>query len=63
MPRPFKIVLLIILIGHAFGYPQNVLPNPKNDSTYVIAHRGAQNGIQTDQPEALTKFIPSLENQ
>lgn len=46
-------------MGHAFGYPQNVLPNPKNGSNYVIAH----NGIQTDQPEALIKFIPSIENQ
>lgn len=50
-------------MGHAFGYPQNVLPNPKNGSNYVIAHKGAHNGIQTDQHEALIKFIPSIENQ
>ncbi|WP_178347040.1 hypothetical protein [Arenibacter palladensis] len=55
--------MLIVLLGPAYGYPQTGLPNPKNGSTYVIAHRGAHNGIQTDQPEALIKFISSMENE
>ncbi|SMG27412.1 hypothetical protein [Arenibacter troitsensis] len=62
MQRPFKIVLFIVLMGHAYGYPQNGLPNPKNGNTYVIAHKGAHNGIQTDQPKALIKFISSMDH-
>ncbi|RAJ05814.1 glycerophosphodiester phosphodiesterase [Arenibacter echinorum] len=45
MRRLFKIVSLVWLLGLGHGYTQNGLPKPKNGSTYVIAHRGAHNGI------------------
>lgn len=57
MQRPFKIVLFIVLMGHAYGYPQNGLPNPKNGNTYVIAHRGAHNGIPENSLAAYQKAI------
>ena len=30
---------------------------PKNGDTYVIAHRCAHNGIQTDNPQELIRFL------
>ena len=57
MPRPFLIVLYIVLLGHAYGYPQNGLPKPKNGNTYVIAHRGAHNGIPENSLAAYQKAI------
>lgn len=57
MPRPFIIMLYIVLLGHAYGYPQNGLPKPKNGNTYVIAHRGAHNGIPENSLAAYQKAI------
>tara|TARA_R100001369_G_scaffold92816_2_gene140107 strand:+ start:1384 stop:2211 length:828 start_codon:yes stop_codon:yes gene_type:complete len=57
MHRPFITIMLIVLLGPAYGYPQTGLPNPKNGSTYVIAHRGAHNGIPENSLSAYQKAI------
>jgi len=44
-------------MSHSYGYPQNGLPKPKNGSTFVIAHRGAHNGIPENSLAAYKKAI------
>jgi len=53
----FKIVMFFILISHGISYAQYGLTDPKNGTTYVIAHRGAHNGIPENSLVAYQKAI------
>jgi glycerophosphoryl diester phosphodiesterase len=57
MKSRLKIVLLTILLGLGNSYAQYSLPKPKNGITYVIAHRGAHNGIPENSLAAYQKAI------
>ena len=57
MKSRLKIVLLTILLSLGKSYAQNGLPKPKNGNTYVIAHRGAHNGIPENSLAAYQEAI------
>jgi len=57
MRKYAAIALFFILLSFSGGYAQQVLPNPKNGNTYVIAHRGEHNGIPENSLAAYQKAI------
>lgn len=57
MKSRLKIVLLTVLLGLGNSYAQYCIPEPKNGKTYVIAHRGAHNGIPENSLAAYQKAI------
>ena len=57
MKSRLKIVLLTVLLGLVKSYAQYGIPEPKNGNTYVIAHRGAHNGIPENSLAAYQKAI------